>query len=340
MNFKVIAISTYPTLKKSQSFEQRLKQIICDLKKLSDPDKKIRQTGIDGIRGTDSKHTIGQGPIFTNFIQPARECMQALATQSFNEKCDAFLSLERGGSFLADNIMAARNTLGHPEIPNIKIPKTIGTEEASREIHFQRLADHLLQKFQGIPGPITLGVCETYVSGSAVEKLTQYLKRLCNIPEFKKFNFIVLAERQTIHTDETIPPGLKTQTLSDQIKYYEYPVPYILGEDVGYQLAYPENPNSKHPVHICQETSTGELKYLAITPDISARQTLIDIVSGRHDKQIEDLSTQQTKVTQAKKKPTFSTLERSPSLDSGISGSPSQSPAENDEALNFDIFNS
>ncbi|NEP54940.1 MAG: hypothetical protein F6K65_41635 [Moorea sp. SIO3C2] len=184
------------------------------------------------------------------------------------------------------------------------------TEAMSRRVtkeEYERICDFFKNQIKEsillAPLEITIAVAETVVGGGSANSLLTNLNEYINKNNFIKFK--VLLERHTVgrnanRVEGEYDAGPKSgrlqlsKTTKDEhinlgkiqkdgrIKVYLRNAPYILGEDVGYQLKY-EGQDSMRPIIIFG--GSDEVRALAIHPrmNMTAREVLIQLVMGVYD---------------------------------------------------------
>ena len=271
---------------------------------LFDNDYGKRYDAIGKLRGKDEEYTENQGAIYAPFIKDSREAIARLVQLVGNST--AVFSLERGGALVADHIVR----MGNLNIPNIKISKEKdpATEKYTRDYHHKMLIDSMLgfvkaelEKQSDKNATITVAVAETAVSGTSANTLLKTLNEVATrCPNVK---IKLLLEKQTIKEQRLKGkgvlridnPGINYDSYVDaknmeRVEIFVSHTQYILGEDVDYQMQYANGENADKPLIVFNEDQ-GKLVACKITPkkDTSARDAIIDLVSGVYDQALDNL---------------------------------------------------
>jgi hypothetical protein len=254
---------------------------------LLDKDVDKRNKTIGNIRGKDETWTIMQGAIYAPFIEDNRNAIQNL--QGKLDDCAYLLSLERGGSFVADQIARGKN------VPSEKIEKRLMSEEEARRLGTDKQNNHKVQQQADLKARIkslmsgkeneniTIAIAETLVGGGSTNGLIGTLEELLKEGLYPNLRFKLLLLKQTIHTeDEVEGVTLRKITRAEQIQTFISPTRYILGEDVGYQID-KSHEASKKPVIVFKGTQETLVAY-QVTPngETTARDIIIDLNAGAY----------------------------------------------------------
>lgn len=255
---------------------------------------------IQAIRGKDKVWTISQGAIYAPFVLSHSNAITHLALELEGGTC--LLGLERGGSFLADQI-----TLGRDDYAPVSIPKReVGaievkemlqtgliTQKQSRTLlrnpkgayKIQQQADlqaqiHEIMSVVPKEESITIAITETMVGGGSARDLLKTLRKM--IRTYRNVKFKVLLLEQTMQREPGDASGMGRLPLlaGGQLEVVIQSIQYILGEDVNYQLV----PGIQKPV-IVFRGARDELVAYQIVPkeDTSARDILLDLIDGAYN---------------------------------------------------------
>lgn len=253
---------------------------------LLNQDVNIRNDTIAKIRGKDEIWKILQGAIYTPFIEENREAIQTLQ-RNLND-CTYLLSLERGGSLLADQIAKGKNIYSDKiEKRFISAEKFQNTDDKLDNYKVQQqetLKARITSLMQGKENEnITIAIAETIVGGGSTNELVKTLETLLKTELYPNLKLKLLLLQQTIHRkDEGKGVILRKRTKAEQIQLIISQTRYILGEDVGYQLAY-SGQTSKKPIIVFQGNQEKLIAY-QITPEgnTTARDIIIDLNAGAY----------------------------------------------------------
>ncbi|MEP7108637.1 MAG: DUF4157 domain-containing protein [Ferruginibacter sp.] len=227
------------------------------------------------IRGRDMDYSVFQGAIYAPFIEDQSQAVQQLRAQL--PGTEYFLSMERGGAMLGDEIIL------ETQIPNRSIPR-----QESGDYRAQQLSDlrsSIAQIMQGKENDeITITISETSVSGGSTTNLIGELRRIISSGRYPSLKYKVLVLQQTATGLEETATGtiLRKVGKANKIQVVIASTPYILGEDVNYQVAR-NNDNSTAPIIVFKGTEETLIAY-KITPieGSTARDVIIDLVDGRY----------------------------------------------------------
>ncbi|MGB0386024.1 MAG: hypothetical protein ACPGWR_14555 [Ardenticatenaceae bacterium] len=255
---------------------------------------------IQAIRGRDKVWTVSQGAIYAPFVLPHSDAITHLAVELTGGTC--LLGLERGGSFLADQI-----TLGRDDYVRVSIPKReIGaaevkemleagliTQKQSRTLlrnpkgayKVQQQADlqaEIHQIMSGVPKEqsITIAITETMVGGGSARDLLKTLRKM--IRAYRNVKFKVLLLEQTMQRERGEASGMGRLPLlaGGQLEVIIQSVQYILGEDVNYQLV----PGSQKPIIVFRGVRDQLVAYQIVPKQYSsARDVLLDLIDGAYN---------------------------------------------------------
>jgi len=297
------------------------------LKKLASPDLGTRFAEIGNLRDEDDEQPLSKkngrykGAIPYAFLRSSRRAILDLVTQVGDSV--AVFSLERGGALLADHIADVTRLMSGRYIPSVKVPKSSGVtvnqekkkEEYSRTKHQLSLVARMMdteegQMFvrlrarrrmqSGVPA-FTMGLAETAVSGSSVNTLLGTLQSCHHLLPYSKFRLLI--EKQTIKEKELVgkplgglrvaDPGIKITDKLDvdtipKIQMFIAQTHYILGEDVGYQVAY-ENQLRGTPVVVFDETGDRLIAVKLSRSDKLPRDMLRLLLMGAFDDALESI---------------------------------------------------
>jgi hypothetical protein len=298
------------------------------------------------IRKKDNVFTKEQMLVYSPFILQNREALRNLVTRA--SQCQAIFSIERGGSLIADHLMA----LLRDRTPNVKLPKVYRTEtttkvinirnnnnnnnnnnnddnnndvasssqrtivkttsEYSKNDHLETFKRAIRRRITFSPWPLTIAVTESLVSGGSANAILDAVGTLLN--ENPSLTVYCLFERHTFHQGgdrggdvQMLPATKQSQTIKlfdegkdvlsipsialnpQRLLIFIAKARYILGEDVGYQLAY-GGPDAGQPIVIFNEV-LGEVRAIQVEPSggHTAREILVRIVLGAYDDVLREL---------------------------------------------------
>ena len=275
-----------------------------------------RKAAISSIRGTDHVFIPHQGLIYDRFIESSKECINALFEKIKELDIHILFSLERGGSLLGDQIVSIAKKEKY-ELGSIKIERveTVG-EPYSKTEHVNRMLDNIFERLRIYKDRIA--ITETFIGGGSINGILEVLKQRTDISKqaVKEKLFFIL-EHQTILDDandrvgiytyfeylskknEASPEVVRTSEkgkkkkgkhpkpiqaienymLQDNI--FVYNTPYIIGEDVDFQINY----TSMLPIEIFDGKSE---EVLSISPSSNekTRDLIIKLTTGNFDAQI------------------------------------------------------
>ncbi|HEV7920230.1 MAG TPA: hypothetical protein VGR02_05510 [Thermoanaerobaculia bacterium] len=273
------------------SFKQDFLQGL--LRNLRSPKSRARYNAQKDIRGTDNTFSQNQTLIYAPWILQNREAIRALALQI--GESEAIFSLERGGSLVADHIMAHLRR----KPVNTKLPKSHRNDQIAR--FKDAIRSHI-----GVDTPgrqATISVTETVVGGTSANTILRTIPDLLKSHSQLQIQF--LFERHTWHKDDQHVPLFEEMRIAAQASSFDvFPgehikVPghadahrvsaflaaarYLLGEDVGYQLAY-DGQHAGEPLIVFNQVGQY-LRAVHIQPSggRTAREILIRLVLGVYD---------------------------------------------------------
>ena len=262
-----------------------LKQLNAFEPGLLDKDVDKRNETIGNIRGQDENWSVLQGAIYAPFVEDNRNAINNLQGQI--DDCAYLLSIERGGSFVADQITKGKN------IPSEKIEKRPMSEEEAKRLGTDKGDNYKVQQQADLKAcikslmsgkeneNITIAIAETMVGGGSTNALIKTLEELLQEGLYPNLRFKLLLLQQTIHIKDLGKSlTLRKITRSEQIQTFVSQTRYILGEDVGYQLE-KSGATSKKPVIVFKGTQETLVAYqIAPEEDTTARDIITDINAG------------------------------------------------------------
>lgn len=269
-----------------------------------------RHKAIGVIRGTDDEEfmqTEGataekfgpyiKGAILAPFIRDNRRALLDLVHMLGD--ATAVFSLERGGSLVADHLLALQR-----DILNVKIAKTEDRTSQHRNLAmammnleegrmFSMLSrnPHLLHR----PPMITIALTETAISGSSVNTLLKTISQYHHL--LPQTQFRLLIERQTIKEKRLSPartggirvedPGIDMEknlvtSAIPKVQMFISHAQYILGEDVDYQISY-AGAHAGEPLLIFDEAHKQIVAVKLSSPSMTPRDILVRMVGGAYD---------------------------------------------------------
>jgi hypothetical protein len=289
------------------------------------------------IRKDDNVFDESQTLVYAPFIRQNREAIRALVKEA--SQCEAIFSIERGGSLVADHLMA----LLRDRTPNVKLPKVYKsktttkaisinnnnnnnndgsgesqltivktTSEYSKWDHLENFKNAIRSRIAKSEQPLTIAVTESLVSGGSANAILDAVSTLLN--ENPSLTVHCFFERHTFHQGGDLGGDLEMLTATEKSQTVRLfaegkdvlsipPIPmhpqrllifiakarYILGEDVGYQLAY-SGPDAGQPIVIFNEV-LGEVRAIQVQPSggHTAREILTRIVLGAYDDLLREL---------------------------------------------------
>ena len=242
------------------------------------------------IRGEDKKWAELQGVIYAPFIRDNQQAISKL--QEKVEGCKYLISLERGGSFLAEQIARGQRIIVNEKqrTPNISIEKPASQEYKAKykAKHQEELKNKIIEIMRKQKNEnITIAIAETLVGGGSRDALIKTANEILDTGEYPNLKFKLLLLQQTIHTEDE-GEGIVEQGITrvsgmmkaHQIQLVTASIRYILGEDVGYQLA-KNGSDSTKPVIVFQGTETEMIAYqITPTDETTARDIIVDLNAG------------------------------------------------------------
>jgi hypothetical protein len=278
--------SSYEEAELSSEERDKLKEqignFVGQLEKAQAGDSQKRKQLIKRLRGEDKQYSIEQGPLYGPFIQEEQSAISQLKIQI--RGANYLLSLERGGSLLADKVSQGM------DIPKEEIPK-----QDSSKPHEQQQND-LEQRISALMtkhpnDEVTMAVTEVIVSGTAAKNVVSALNSMTR--QYPNLRFKLLLQQETLRNDPNNPnnstegrqQGVTRKSRSNQVTIEIATTQYILGEDVDYQAA-KNSPNSNKPVIVfAGSRNEKSLAAYQIIPegDTTARDILIDLVNGAYN---------------------------------------------------------
>lgn len=248
----------------------------------------IRKQTVNKIRGKDDVWTELQGSIYAPFIEDSQNAIQSL--RSSIDDCDYLISLKRGGAMLADQIASSQN------IQVVKIEKRIMSSEEAERLETNKTDNYKVQQMADLKACIknimnskfqdnlTIAIAESLVGGGSRNLLIKIIEELLNENLYPKLKLKIILLQQTIHTEDR-GRGIFVSGTSklSQVQIITAQTRYILGEDVGYQLAESGN-ECKKPVIVFKGSQSRLIAY-QINPceETTARDIIIDLNLGRYN---------------------------------------------------------
>ena len=236
-----------------------------------DSDNKTKQVaGIKALRGRDSKYDATQGYI----LVPHLEAMQGalLKVKDLLTSCNAVFGIDRGGGMIVSYLKALEEAGSAQHLE--RIAKPLVRQEIKNSI--KPVLDRFLL---GKTRPIKVGFVETCISGSSVNTLTRVLGQLKKeYEEYADVEFQIVALRQTQGV-----VAAKALEKKHGILLSEVSVPYLLAEDVAYQLAEKPETGCKPVIVLEIDTKGSPTSAYSLTPEneLVARDIVIALVAGQ-----------------------------------------------------------
>ncbi|BAZ11603.1 hypothetical protein NIES4071_34290 [Calothrix sp. NIES-4071] len=248
----------------------------------------IRKQTVNKIRGKDDVWTKLQGAVYAPLIEDSQNAIRSL--RSSLDDCAYLISLKRGGAMLADQIASSQN------IQVVKIEKRIMSLEEAERLRTNQTDNYKIQQMADLKACIksimnselqdnlTIAIAESLVGGGSRNLLIRTLEELINENLYPNIKLKIILLQQTIHTEDRgrgIYVSGTTKLSSLQIITAQ--TRYILGEDVGYQLA-KSGDFCKKPVIVFKGSQSRLIAY-QINPceSTTARDVIIDLNLGRYN---------------------------------------------------------
>lgn len=234
------------------------------IQKINSTNKAEQVLGIKALRGRDSKYDQTQGYILLPHLREMQravgEMKEALAS------CDAVFGIDRGGGMLVSYLKAIENETSTQHLE--RIPKPKGDVRSALSSTIKATLDRFLSSLPPNT-PVKIGFVETFISGSSVNTLMAALAPL----KRDTIEFQIVALRQTQGV-------LKPCKMDKTVALQQVSVPYLLAEDVGYQLT--ETAVGCNPV-VLVSTDAMHTSATALIPHqgVLARDLMVALVSGR-----------------------------------------------------------
>ncbi len=220
----------------------------------------------------DSQYIQQKGYIYTPFLCENRKVMQRL--RKYAKDCQAIFSLERGGGFVADQILYKNPNIRY----NFKIQKNPDlSNNFQRNFQIDMLIKTMRRIFNEDSHIKTIGICETFISGAAYKSLIKAVRKIAK--EYPHIHIKCLIHRQNFYRPVSTP-FLIARDAKANITSYFCSSSYILGEDVDYQLRYRGAPNSRSPLVLFDGSKEdGTLHASLLRPvETSTREELIRLI--------------------------------------------------------------
>jgi hypothetical protein len=222
------------------------------------------------------------------FIEDNQNAIQYLCSNIYG--CAFLLSLERGGALLADQIAP------HQDFRVLKIGKRLMSLEEAESLGTDKTDNYKVQQIADLKACIksimnvsvqdnlTIAIAESLVGGSSRNLLIKTVEEILSEELYPNLKFKILLLQQTIHTEDE-GEGIFVSGVAkfSQIQIVTAQTRYILGEDVGYQLA-ESGTFCKKPVIVFKGTQSKLIAY-QISPyeETTARDIIIDLNLGRYN---------------------------------------------------------
>jgi hypothetical protein len=265
-------------------------------------DSEDNRTLIKKIREKDKVWTATQGFIHVPLIEEQRKAVQKLSEEAQNSV--AILGIERGGAMLAEQIPHDNRLLIEHQID----------ENGERSKSLETAA--LLSKLESIAkqykdSPVTISIAETVVGGGSASGLINEIRDSKILENYPNLTLRFLLLQQTMHSpkeaeeagsmlakkvnpsfDEVRDVIGSTKVLSTSagnLQVILSSTPYLLGEDVGYQLAKKGDTSQKPVVLFNIKEDKLSLKRITPTGKNTARHIIQMLVAGDFDDFIKDM---------------------------------------------------
>jgi ABC-type cobalt transport system substrate-binding protein len=262
--------------------KEQIGNFVGQLEKAKAGDSEKRKQLIKRLRGRDNQYSIEQGPLYGPFIQEEQSAISQLKIQI--RGANYLLSLERGGSLLADKVSQGM------DIPKEEIPKQDSSKPHEQQQNdLEKRISALMRKHPN--DEVTMAVTEVIVSGTAAKNVVSALNLMTR--QYPNLRFKLLLQQETLRNDPNNPnnstegrqQGVTRKSNSNRVTIEIATTQYILGEDVDYQAA-KNSPNSNKPVIVfAGSRNEKSLAAYQIIPegDTTARDILIDLVNGAYN---------------------------------------------------------
>ena len=239
------------------------------IQKIHSKDKAEQVAGIRNLRGRDTIYHATQGYILVPHLQAMQGAL--LKVKDLLASCDAVFGIDRGGGMIVSYLKALEEAGSAQHLE--RIAKTLVRQEIKNSIK------PVLDRFRSSldkNGPIKVGFVETCISGSSVNTLTRVLGQLKK--EYQNVEFQIVALRQT----QGVVDAKKLQH-NKEIPVREVSVPYLLAEDVAYQLAEKPETGCKPVIVLEIDTKGSPTSAYSLTPknELVARDIVIALVAGQ-----------------------------------------------------------
>ena len=233
-------------------------------------DNKTKQVaGIKALRGRDLLYDPTQGYILVPHLQAMQGAL--LKVKDLLASCDAVFGIDRGGGMIVSYLKALEEAGSAQHLERIAKPLVRKEIKNSIKPVLDRFRSSLEKNM-----PIKVGFMETCISGSSVNALTRVLGQLKK--EYANVEFQIVALRQTQGVVKTTALEKKPGILLSEVS-----VPYLLAEDVGYQLAEKPETGCKPVIVLEIDTKGRPTSAYSLTPknDLFARDIVIALVAGQ-----------------------------------------------------------
>jgi len=234
-------------------------------------DKYEQVAGIKALRGRDTIYHATQGYILVPHLQAMQGAL--LKVKDLLTSCDAVFGIDRGGGMIVSYLKAIEDAGSAQHLE--RIAKTSGDVRGGIQASIRTVLDRFRSSLEETR-PIKVGFVETCISGTSVNTLTRVLGQLKK--EYLNVEFEIVALRQTQGVVKTKALETKPGILLSAVY-----VPYLLAEDVAYQLEEKPETGCK-PVIVLEIDPKGRpTSAYSLTPenDLVARDIVIALVAGQ-----------------------------------------------------------
>jgi hypothetical protein len=241
------------------------------IKNLGSPSVDDQVAGIKALRGRDSIYHETQGYVLLPHLLKIQSAVKDMQTALSD--CAAVFGIDRGGGMLVSYLKSVETSESTQHLQ--RIAKTTGDVRKKLVESIGAVVLSFLSQ-NNSAGPVTLGFVETFISGSSVNTLVDVLKKVKkNLHHIPNLSFKIVALRQTL--------GVKNASKIDSgIPVTQIRVPYLLAEDVNYQLV--ENGDGRRPVVVVTTDERSlpiSAQELMPKEGFVARDLMVALVSGK-----------------------------------------------------------
>jgi hypothetical protein len=212
------------------------------------------------------------------------KALRAKSMQAF-EAADLIIAFERGGPFLADQLLAGSQLLSKVT----KVGKVADSNNLHQAQEFVSLVGDMMKPNPGQQARVVF--VETFISGSSFNFTTQNaIKQL--LTKYPGLTIEVVVLQQTtnyvdrLSVDELVSGNTKNNVATEielgRLIINSEQVKVIVGEDVDFLLSI-DHPDSKKPILLYNSNEGGFESYeIRPTGDTYSREVLIDLLTGKY----------------------------------------------------------